>query len=75
MSFSSVEYIHVVNRYSAVFPDTDMDKLSEQFLCYHLLADKDIPASVKESAQLQACSHGGLRGFIWGSDEPPLIIL
>ena len=31
-----------------------MDKLSEQFLAYLLLANKDIPASVKESAQLKA---------------------
>ena len=44
---------YIVHRYSAVFLIL-MDKLSEQLLAYQLLANKDIPASVKESAQLKA---------------------
>lgn len=39
---------YIVGRYSDPFPRMDMDKLNEQYLSYHVMTPKEIPAFVKE---------------------------
>ncbi len=46
--FCSVEYF--TYRYPIFFTSLDRDKLHEQFVSYQLLADSDIPESVKEKS-------------------------
>ena len=50
-NFQSVEYF--VHRYSGIFSDVDMDRLSEEFFNYQMLSSDSIPKSVKEVVNLE----------------------
>ena len=50
-SLNSVEYF--VSIYPELFPQMDLDRLTEQFLSYQMLVSEDIPTTVKESVSLK----------------------
>ena len=65
-SFNSVAYF--VHRFSAFFDGINIDKLNEEFIHYQLLSSNDIPASIKEGANL--CEEDPHRiDILWGIFE------
>ena len=70
-SFNSVEYF--IHRFHTFFEDVNMDKLNEEFIDYQMLSSNDIPASIKESANLREEDPHRidiLWGYLQGVKEP-----
>ena len=63
-TFTSVEYFVV--KYPHIFPDMDLERLSEQFLNYKMLMEEDIPAEVKELAKSEEDYPHYQVDILWG---------
>ena len=62
-TFSSVEYF--IHRYPCIFPNFDIDKVNEEFLCYKTMVEEDIPEKARETIGLHGDDYHRVDLF-WG---------